>query len=76
MQRKTTLGKETVYIDHDRSRRERNIQKEIVKLAKKEREKRKEVKIKFMRTKIAKNGIDKTTRQENWKKRGRFLKIN
>jgi len=52
MQNKSKLGNEQIYIDHDRSKEERTVQKKIVELAREEKKQGKEVKIKFWKISI------------------------
>jgi len=52
MRNKKLLGKEEIYIEHDRTNTERDIQRKVVEIAKEEKAKKKEVIIKHWRIRI------------------------
>lgn len=52
MKKKENLGKEPIYMDNDKTKKEREAQKKIVNIAKEYKEKNKETEIKYGRLKV------------------------
>jgi len=57
MESKKSLGEEKIYIDNDRTRKEREIQKEVIRTVKQEKERDKNAEIKIGFGKFSVNGI-------------------
>ena len=52
MERKKILEQEPIYIEHDRTRKERDFEKEITRYSKKLREDNREVKIRYKKIEV------------------------
>ena len=54
IERKKRLGQEPIYIEHDKTREKRDIQREIVRYATRLKEDNREVKIRFKKIEVVK----------------------
>lgn len=60
MENKKNLGEEEIYIENDRTKKKREIQRKIANIAKAEKEKNSNMEIKISHWKLRLNGIDGT----------------